>query len=721
MDFKQYLIEISKKELEEVNLDRDLLFDNIFGDKLRILIPLGNEELDNLINTLSKMDYEVDHDDLVSKKIVYKKVATRAGMKKRPEKVGGLLQTLIKNHDKIKSSDNPPWKGIPSKTELSELLDWWQKNSGNLEGDESGYSVVISRSPIDLVRMSDHDNISSCHSPGGGFFKCAKQEAKTGGAVAYVVKNSDIKGVNLQDKEIFEDGERKIKGIVPLERLRIRRFSSKNKDILIPDGKTYSDGMKHPGFLNSVMSWAKSSQKEAISTIDPLKDYKDMSVRGGSYFDTGYKSDFIWNRFFNTSVTGVKDSADIESEDDDSDNLEERAERQLNNHKPNWKNFDVNFEVYGDDDRPYLIYSANSSFSIPIKLFTIDLEDPKQRNNLKKVEEIIEENLDIYRIENLDFQIWKDEYLFQFTVEDEPDGYTQPGTLLAFEHFLDYIDESDSKLQEKINKVYAKLIEEGYLKNVVDKIEFQNFDSEIDDYDYEMTLKSTPEKLGYFDNYPVAAQGKSLYFSGGGHGPDPFARIDKVELRELRPKLLDYINHYNIFPFKLKENEIKIYILKSSAQGWSHKKPGVSGTMDGDVLKPGIPPFHFLTGWVYFHIEKTLSLNIINNKNILKKVMNVDRNYDFYIKKLQKLFDLLIKAESNAIKQAYPNVTDIESDPDYTHKLRAQGSPFHAAMGASLNIANLKLPKKPIVPPKSPYVQKQFKFEHFRNWVNKFK
>ena len=259
MNFKDYFLqEVKKSDLENVDLSRDLHFDNLFGSKLRIVVPLDTEEeLNNLVKSLQELGYSVDHEDLINKKVAYKTIKEikpkedgtfNFSHKQRPEKIGGILQNAIKKH--------------PENSKVyRELLDWWQKNSDKLKNNNDGVSIVVSRSPIDIVRMSDHDGISSCHSPNNSYFKCAKQEARTGGAVAYVVRNADLKHVNLQDPEIFEDRQRKVVGIVPLERLRLRRFNKDHIDLLVPELRTY--GGDHIGFYNAVKDWAAHSDRKS--------------------------------------------------------------------------------------------------------------------------------------------------------------------------------------------------------------------------------------------------------------------------------------------------------------------------------------------------------------------------------------------------------------------------------------------------------------------------
>jgi hypothetical protein len=140
MSFVNYikLREVSKKDLENIDLKRDLHFNNIFGNKLRIVIPLDQDNnINKLISKLEELGYEVDYEDLINKKQAYKKIKTQQGEKLRPEKIGKILQS----------------------SNQKELLDWWQKNGDNLKNNKTGSSIIISRSPIDVLRMSDHDGM----------------------------------------------------------------------------------------------------------------------------------------------------------------------------------------------------------------------------------------------------------------------------------------------------------------------------------------------------------------------------------------------------------------------------------------------------------------------------------------------------------------------------------------------------------------------------------
>lgn len=611
--FKDFLNEVSKEDIEKINIERDLHFNNLFGNKLRIVVPLEQDEnLNQLIKKLEELDYEVNYEDLINKKQVYKKIKTQQGLKVRPEKVGKVLQYH----------------------KLTNLLDWWQKNSENIKNSEVGASIVISRSPIDVLRMSDHDGISSCHSPEKAFYKCARQEARTGGAIAYVVKKSDLKKVNLQDPEIFEDKDRKVAGIIPLERLRLRRLTRLTKegdkqDLLLPELKTY--GVKNVGFFDAVKSWAKNSQENIIKQINPGEDYKSFHLKGGSYQDTS--SDAIWNKFFDASVAGRKSSTDIEEEEEDeSVNIYDRAEESLEQHRRNWTHMDV----YLDEEGGYLHYSSYFEVSIPKKLFNVDIIELLKSKNWKEQREIkrvIEDAVDIPGIQDFEIEDYDQSFGFRFNIGEEG-GYQDQ--LTNFEHFLDLIDKVDEDFQDHINRVYKVLLDKGYIKNLSEKIEFKNFDIELDD-DFTIRSKES-EKLGYLKNYEIPKTAVK-------------ASMNKIFLRswpnvitKLEDFFVDYINKYKIFPFKLNSNNISLFLLNNANI--------VYEPIDNTGEK--LTGWASITGWVYFELNLSLNLNLYKNAEFIKRIKNLDNNWDFYIKKLSTVFDQFMNNRIKTASQQWP-------------------------------------------------------------------
>jgi hypothetical protein len=634
MNFKNWLDQnINEiKSLSGIDPERDLLFNNIFSDKLRMLIPLdSNKELQELTKLLEDLGYTVNYEDLVDKKIIYKKIKTKEGEKSRPEKVGKALQSAI-------SFKTP----LSSKAE--ELLDWWQKNSSYLKNTQTGASIIISRSPIDLVRMSDHDNITSCHDPKRSHFKCAKQEARTGGAIAYVVKNSDLVGVDIQKPELFKDKDRKIDGIVPLERLRLRRFNKDEIDLLLPELSTY--GTSHIGFYDAVKNWAKSAQSNNIEKMNPEEDYDKFDLKGGTYQDT--PADEIWGEFFGKKFSkNRKTSKDEKEERKDStsgDDLDEDAGRQIAEHSASWKHFHVYHDVTDDYDGEggaYLSYSASVSFTIPVRETTEKFKKAWANwKDQRELDSIVRTSIDIYTINDINWdyhQEGKKEYhVANLSIDDEDRHQDQ---ITGLEHFLDYIDDLDNNYETHVQKVYVKLIEKGYMKSPKTDFEFKNFEVEVDDEEGDVTMRSTPEKVGYLKDYPI-------------DGPNPL-RIEHKDDILLGALKLEIFNNPSIkaIPF-IDPLSIVLYMPKNTTQGWH----------TGQARK--------LTGYVYLKFSKSFKhLDYDNKSKIIAQIKQLDKNWDAYMKRLSQIFELTIKGDlekRNKMFNSLPKI--VKPKPEYTQK-----------------------------------------------------
>jgi hypothetical protein len=639
MSFKNWLEQnINEiKSLAGVDPERDLLFNNIFKDKLRMLVPLdSNEEIQELTKLLEDLGYTVNYEDLVDKKIVYKKIKTKEGEKSRQEKVGKALQSAISFK-------------TPFSSKAEELLDWWQKNSSHLKNSQTGASIIISRSPIDLVRMSDHDNITSCHDPKRSHFKCAKQEARTGGAIAYVVKNSDLAGVDIQKPELFKDRDRKIDGIVPLERLRLRRFNKGELDLLAPELSTY--GIDHIGFYDAVKNWARSAQADVIKDINPEEDYDKFDLKGGTYQDT--PADEIWGEFFGKKFSGGrKTSKDEKEERKDStsgDDLDEDAGRQIGEHSASWKHFHVYHDVIDDYDGEggaHLSYSASVSFTIPVRETTDKFK--KAWANWKdqgELENAIKRSIDMYTINDINWdnhQEGKKEYhAVNLSIDNSEDYYGHHDQITRLEHFLDYIDDLDRNYETHVQKVYAALIDKGYMKSPKTDFEFKNFEVEVDDEEGDVTMHSIPEKIGYLKDYPVDGPGKS-----------PF-RIDREDDILLGALKLEIFNNPSIkaIPF-IDPMSIVLYMPKYTTQGWN----------TGEARK--------LTGYVYLKFSKSFQhLDYDNKSKVIAQIKQLDNNWDAYMKRISQIFELTVKGDLAKRDKEFSTLPKIvKPKPEYTQK-----------------------------------------------------
>jgi len=207
----------------------------------------------------------------------------------------------------------------------TQYFQYWKDNAGYIKKeinniDNDKFSIIITRHPIDVLRMSDFDEITSCHSPASrasayqSYYKCAVAEAQGHGAVAYVVEteellsttntgNIDSAEQEIQEGEIFADDKRYIDGflsggIEPISRTRIRHVRyyegdeppkryDDGQDVGMPEKRIY--GADIPGLANQVTNWARSNQEEVIQNMPKEGDKIDLSkfmIFGGSYEDT---------------------------------------------------------------------------------------------------------------------------------------------------------------------------------------------------------------------------------------------------------------------------------------------------------------------------------------------------------------------------------------------------------------------------------------------------
>ena len=355
-----------------------LPFGDLFGNQSRIVIPFGqainpSSEIYRIMRWLESQGYEVDFKTGLASKEFESYTGnpndpnTKKVMRMKQQKIGKVLQRAYDLSMKVTNTQadlysmrrafyerNPDRqqavmrddelekdpgfvkatkafrkaeedyqkhfsRATPYPSMLQNYVEYWNKNSRyfreNPEEAFVDYSIVISRHPVDVLRMSDHRNIQSCHSEGNSHFHCAIKEAKSAGAIAYIVETQDLDDVDIEDdNEIFEDNDRGVDGIEPVGRTRLRRFdktgtftSDEKYSLLIPEKRIYGQDMA--GFYEKIRDWALESQKDKWSQAlvhdveretdenpDPMKmdpDYlRDFVYMGGEYQDTNSRSMF---------------------------------------------------------------------------------------------------------------------------------------------------------------------------------------------------------------------------------------------------------------------------------------------------------------------------------------------------------------------------------------------------------------------------------------------
>ena len=365
---EKVLREITEDEmrvLEDVLDDLDpanLPLNDLFSGKMRVVIPFPttdpSTELGKFAKFFETQEYDVQWDKgtvSATREVtrVEDMVASLMGdpekkkIKKFQMKIGKLfakIADLKRKQRQIMQKDsefqkNPDYKRInqqiflyipnpgiagPAGYDLEDLAtkfgEYWKKNAGYIkkninEIDSDKFSIIITRHPIDVLRMSDFDEITSCHSPASrtsayqSYYKCAVAEARGHGAVAYVVEteellaatdtgNIDSAEQEIQEGEIFYDDKRPFTGdITPLSRVRVRHvryydtYTPKRyddgQDVGMPEKRIY--GADIPGIADTVTDWARATQEEVIANMpkqDGMIDLSKFIIFGGSYEDT---------------------------------------------------------------------------------------------------------------------------------------------------------------------------------------------------------------------------------------------------------------------------------------------------------------------------------------------------------------------------------------------------------------------------------------------------
>jgi hypothetical protein len=388
---KKLLREITEDELEHIRkaLDEmgpeDLAFNDLFDGKNRILIPFPTRdaasELGKFVLFFDETGWQVDWEKGIISGVKEFLDTSPAGQgyldqqksKKMQMKIGKFFSKMksmvdkylsLRREVKVVDTARQRWEDAlgEEKTEqyyklydrmngllgndiilmhrftkdhpnyVDSLARYWQlkadyikKNLSSL--DENKYSIIITRHPVDVLRMSDFDDITSCHSPPsrpqgeGSYYKCAVAEAHGHGALAYVVNNSDLEeefGTGklraIEESSAFQDNqdlfydEARDAGaeIEPVSRLRLRQVRhyeterpkryDEGTQIAVPEKRVY--GVKVPGFREKVMEWARTNQQEAMMSAPqapteisgPATLALDQFIKyGGSYEDNNIK------------------------------------------------------------------------------------------------------------------------------------------------------------------------------------------------------------------------------------------------------------------------------------------------------------------------------------------------------------------------------------------------------------------------------------------------
>ena len=346
----KFLTEISQADLDRTKLEQFLSkkstsqFQEIFGSNLRFSVPILKSDytprdlqLLEYIKQIEAKGWTVDLSQPFgyATKVVESKVGDKVYQNKKKVKIGPLIIELGQ-----------------------EAADFWGKNNkfytskDNLTYFATAYSMIFSRAPIDILRMSDHDGWTSCHSVRGEYFKCAVGEAVDGGAVVYIARDEDLKTVNLNDKEIFLDPKRSISGIKPISRIRIRKFvdhtsndSKDNFELGVPEKRVY--GTDFSGFYDLVRKVLLEKQSETISKMQEVYgDKLNIStwiLIGGTYQDSDPV--YLFKPFLENIFTQIVGHADVEPNEAEEEYLNAQLYEKFEGYKESFKKYNINLRL----------------------------------------------------------------------------------------------------------------------------------------------------------------------------------------------------------------------------------------------------------------------------------------------------------------------------------------------------------------------------------------
>jgi len=261
--------------------------------------------------------------------------------------------------------------------------------------EANAMAVMITRHPIDVLRLSDFSNMKySCWSEGGQYGHCSKDEALTGGPVAFMVPKAEIEKVSLQDlqglEEVFSDTDIGSEGKTTAEpKSRLRLISLRNEDgeeLAIPAQKVY--GVNVPGFKGIVSDFMWKAQKDIIVRAGSAEDFVEelsngfWERTGGAYSDqeqSGRRLGELIAKMIPEAavsseqlgaITGTNIPYDVYSgSDEDIDNQIDQVQDQLDQLSQRWGNALTHVSVWmeveqADEENFYINTSADVQINI---------------------------------------------------------------------------------------------------------------------------------------------------------------------------------------------------------------------------------------------------------------------------------------------------------------------------------------------------------------------
>jgi len=411
------LVSIEKALEKTANNPSVLPFNNMFGGKLRVVVPIAYDayadegSLGQLLNTLVAAGWKVDLNTGLASKETEREFEGVKRVQTRQMKVNAIWTTFLDLLRKAEAiydkayqqspdiadiaeyvANSPELTKISSQLEalmgetvsgqyaagmafkkaeqkINDFIKTWQTEAAKIKGkmtEESTYSVLFSRHPVDVLRMSDFKDITSCHAPksrpsgeyegGGSYYNCAVAESRDGGAIAYLIKTADVKEIDLEQKFVLSDELRGEQAIDPIARIRLRALDQPEIGVLlaIPEDRVYGNNIK--GFQETIEQWIISQQATGFQGIFDHYSKQNNEINlsdfyrlGGLYEDTSIGSLFntlkdkveVLKNFKVVSHANFDNTTQTEVDVEDYDNLKESAIREIKTFKMSMERLNI--------------------------------------------------------------------------------------------------------------------------------------------------------------------------------------------------------------------------------------------------------------------------------------------------------------------------------------------------------------------------------------------
>tara|TARA_R110002020_G_scaffold6878_1_gene29129 strand:- start:107 stop:3127 length:3021 start_codon:yes stop_codon:yes gene_type:complete len=402
-----------------------------------------------------------------------------------------------------------------------ELAEWWQKKQTyytkaenakiiekifikdpDEEATTSDQMIIISRHPIDVLRMGDVETvgvigsmgkIGHCHREKGEYSRCAQQEALGHGPIAYLVSKRDLDKFleknnkddisEFDEDEIFKDRDRDIDGLRAINRLRLRQYreDETNEMWAVPELKVYPGADVVPGFRGAVNNWAWEQQREMYEDAYDKGDFPsfDRFERlGGKYADT--KDGILLNNFFAKSGVSPDYPVDwVPYEDEEAEHLDpspgdraeimdDRVQEIMETMNGRMEHSSVHGEVDIYDEEPVCLMSGHMQILFNEDLFGEDggakYELPDTWSSSAELYNLIREALAdeyVYLNDDMDIDEYNNKVNVNFRI-DNPGDYENNAE--GFDSFADYVESEFDNNYDTIRAVVKRvLITEGYM------------------------------------------------------------------------------------------------------------------------------------------------------------------------------------------------------------------------------------------------------------------